>query len=174
VIKVIDFELRPLRKGKGAGKGEAKGRRRYSPESRKAGDAGERVSVDYEKNRLTKAGRADLADRVVWHAKDAEYVGWDITSFDLDGNEIFIEVKSSVGRTVSAVFLTINEWQAACHSTRRERYYVYIVTNALSKSPVIERLCNPAAYVESSQLACDPIVYELDLRQPEPTPTDPK
>jgi hypothetical protein len=172
LIKVIDFELRPVRRTGGAGKGEAKGRRRYSPESRKVGDAGERVSVNYERDRLTKSGRADLANRVVWNAQDAEYVGWDITSFDLDGNEIFIEVKSSVGRTVSAVCFTINEWQAACRPTKRDRYYVYVVTNALSQTPVIERICNPAAYVESGQLACDPIVYELDLRQPEPIPTE--
>jgi hypothetical protein len=165
LVKVFDFELRPPRKSKGSGKGTAKNRRRYSPESRKVGDAGEQVTLDHERDRLTKAGRPDLADRVVWHAKDADYVGWDITSFDPDEIEIFIEVKASAGKTISAVCLTVNEWEAACDPKRREQYYIYIVTNALSKNPVIERLSNPASYVDSGVLICEPIVYELDLRQ---------
>jgi hypothetical protein len=45
-----------------------------------------------------------------------------------------------------------------------DRYYLYVVTSALSDKPIIERLCNPAAYVERGQLSCEPIVYELDLR----------
>lgn len=98
------------------------GRRRYSPESRKVGDAGERVVLSYERDRLTKQGRPDLADRIRWHAQNQEFVGWDITSFDGDDHEIFIEVKSSVGKTISAVNISVNEWQAACDPARRDRY----------------------------------------------------
>lgn len=48
---------------------------------------------------------------------------------------------------------------------RRERYYIYIVTSALSGKPIIERLRNPASYVERGQLFCGPVVYELQLSQ---------
>ena len=65
---------------------------------------------------------------------------------------------------ISSVNLTVNEWEAATGLSRRDRYYVYIVTKALSSAPRIERLRNPASYVESGQLCCEAIVYELQLR----------
>ena len=126
-----------------------------------------RAVMRYERERLVKRGRQDLADRVRWHAQAQEFVGWDITSFDDDGNECFIEVKSSVGKPVASVALTVNEWQAACDTRRRNRYYIYLVSNALSAMPSIERLRNPASRVEERQLSCAPIVYELTLSPPE-------
>ena len=70
----------------------------------------------------------------------AEFPGWDITSFDADQHEILIEVKSSVGKAISAVNRTVNEWQAALYPVQRDRYHLYIVTSALSDKPVIERM----------------------------------
>ena len=98
--------------------------------------------LTYEKARLTKLGRLDLVDHVRWHAQELDFVGWDITSFDDEGTEIFIEVKSCVGKTISAVNLTINEWGAARDPVRRDRYYIYVVTCALSDKPIIERMRN--------------------------------
>jgi hypothetical protein len=164
VPEVRDFEIRPPHKA-GNSNSSTGQRRRYSPESRKVGDAGERAVVAYERDRLLKLGRSDLADRVRCHAEKREFLGWDVTSFDVDETEFFIEVKSSVGKTISAVNLTINEWQAACDPLRRDRYYIYLVTNALSPKPIIERLRNPFSYVDSGKLSCAPIVYEVDLRQ---------
>ena len=162
-IEVHDFEPRSPRKSREPnGQGNQGGqRRRYSPESRKVGDAGERVVIRHEKESLIKLGRQDLADRVRYHAQELEFVGWDITSFDEKGNEIFIEVKSSVGKTVSSVNLTVNEWEAACSLARRDRYYIYIVTNALSAKPNIERLLNPASHVDAKQLSCEAVVYRI-------------
>jgi len=108
-------------------------------------------------------GREDLSARVRWHAREGEFPGWDITSYDDDGNEIFIEVKSSAGKLISCVDLTVNEWDAACDSTHRNRYYLYIVTEALSATPSVERLRNPALYVDEKKLTCEAIVYELKL-----------
>jgi hypothetical protein len=95
-----------------------------------------------------------------------EFVGWDITSLDDSGNEFFIEVKSSVGKTVSSINLTVNEWDAARDAARRDRYCIYIVTNALSAAPSIERRPNPASYVDGGQISCEAIVYELHLSPP--------
>ena len=161
-IEVRDFELRPPRANREPDNRNGS-RRRYSPESRKVGDGGERVVLTYERDRLTKLGRPDLADRIRWHAQELEFVGWDITSFESDATEIFIEVKSCVGKTITSVNLTVNEWQAACDPVRRGRYYIYLGTSALSSRPVIERLCNPAAYVEGGQVMCTPTVYALEL-----------
>jgi hypothetical protein len=92
-----------------------------------------------------------------------QFPGWDITSFDDQGEPFFIEVKSSIGRVVSSVNLTLNEWIVAMQASRRDRYWIYIVTEALSAAPRIERLRNPAAYVDAKTLLCQPIVYELRL-----------
>jgi hypothetical protein len=161
---VREFEPRPAKEGRGSG-GSKKLKRRYSPESRKVGDAGERAVMRREKELLIGLGRQDLADHVRWHAQEGEFPGWDITSFDADGREFFIEVKSCAGKAVSSVDLTVNEWKAARDAARRDRYYIYLVTSALSAKPVIERLRNPASYVDDRQLSCEPIVYELDLRR---------
>jgi hypothetical protein len=92
--------------------------------------------------------------------------GGNITSFDDKGEEIFIEVKASVGDTVLTANLTVNEWNAARTPARSERYFIYLVTNALSAKPSIERLPNPAALVGEGKITCEPIVYVLDLRSP--------
>lgn len=161
-IEVRDFALRPRRKDRDSG-GTTGRRRRYHPESRKVGDAGEHAVMKYEKDRLVNVGRQDLAERVRWHTQEQEFPGWDISSFDDEGHEIFVEVKSSVGKSISSVDLTANEWEAARDAARRDRYYVYLVTNALSSAPSIERLRDPASYVDSGHLTCEAIVYELQL-----------
>ncbi len=165
-IEVRDFKPRMLASNRGSGgPSNQKSRRRYSPESRKVGDAGEKVVLGYERERLGELGRHDLAERVRWHAQELEFIGWDITSFDEQGDEIFVEVKSSAGKSVSRVDLTVNEWRTACDAKRRDRYYIYIVTDALSAAPSIERLRNPASYVDDRKLLCEAIVYELRLTQ---------
>lgn len=147
-----------------ATKGPAGRRRRGTPESRKVGDAGEKVVLTYEQERLQRLGRQDLADQIRWHGPKGEFPGWDITSFDDSGEKVYIEVKSCVGRTISTVTLTVNEWHAARDPDSRDRYNIYLVFNALSDKPSIEIIRNPASIVEEFKLSCTPIVYELDLR----------
>jgi len=158
---VKDFQIREPAKESGAGK---PGFRRYSPESRKVGDAGERIVFNYERDRLVKLGHQDLADRVRWHSQHLEFPGWDITSFDEQGQELFIEVKGSIGKFVSVINLTVNEWNAANAPSRAARYFIYLVTNTLSEQPAIERIANPAALVQQGKINCEPIVYSIELR----------
>jgi hypothetical protein len=164
IIEVQDFQPRRPRNTRLTVDSTTRGReRRYSPESRKVGDAGERVVLRYERDRLINLGRPDLADRIRWHGQQQDFCGWDITSFDAAGNEFYIEVKSSIGKAISCITLTVNEWHAACSAKRKERYYIYLVTNALSVAPRIERLHNPASYVDEGKLPCEAIIYELQL-----------
>jgi hypothetical protein len=93
-----------------------------------------------------------------------EFPGWDVTSFDDQGEELFIEVKGSIGKFVAVLNLTVNEWNAATDPSRAARYYVYLVTDAFSEQPMIERIANPAALVEQGKISCEPIVYSLELR----------
>jgi hypothetical protein len=164
VIEVQEFMSRPRVNDNGAKGSGGHARRRYSPESHKIGDAGEKVVLAYERERLRKLGRQDLIDRIRWHGPNREFPGWDITSFDDGGVELFIEVKACAGKAISTVNLTVNEWQAACDPGLRDRYAIYLVTNVLSAKPRVEIMRNPAAIIENSRLSCTPIVYELDLR----------
>ena len=115
----------------------------------------------YEKEKLTKAQRPDLADAIRWHPEHGEFPGWDITSYEINGDKIYIEVKATVGKSVSAVDLTANEWFAA--ERESNRYHIYVVTEALSTKPLIEVLKNPSDYVTGGKLELNSIVYELSL-----------
>jgi hypothetical protein len=161
-IEVKEFSVRPARQ-KVSPRASPGLRRRYSLESRKVGDAGERAVIRYEREKLVAAGRKEFVDLVRWHSEAGEYPGWDITSFDEDGQEIYIEVKSSVGKSISCIDITVNEWLAASSEHNRGRYFVYIVTNALSENPTIEMMRDPFGFVSRNELRLHPIVYELQL-----------
>jgi len=60
------------------------------------GDAGEEWVLGLEQEQLARAGRPDLADRVVWAAREiGDGLGYDVGSFFPDGRERFIEVKTT-------------------------------------------------------------------------------
>jgi Domain of unknown function (DUF3883) len=65
-------------------------------ESRRVGTLGEELAVEYERKRLRDAGRHELADNVQWVARDiGDGLGYDIQSFDLSGQTLYIEVKAT-------------------------------------------------------------------------------
>jgi hypothetical protein len=65
-------------------------------ESRRVGTLGEELVVDYERKRLRDAGRPDLADKVRWVASDlGDGLGYDVQSFELSGQQLYIEVKTT-------------------------------------------------------------------------------
>jgi hypothetical protein len=65
--------------------------------------------------------------------------GYDIISYETDGAERFIEVKSSVGHQ-STFDMSDNEWRTACRLG--ESYYICRVTDVRSK-PLISFFRNP-------------------------------
>jgi len=85
------------------------------------GDAGEQLTLDHERMRLSEEGFPDLARGVKWVAQESPAYGFDVLSYagrselgepDLP---IAIEVKSTTlpERSVFQFFLTIHEWQTA-------------------------------------------------------------
>lgn len=63
---------------------------------RDIGSAGEELVLRYERNRLKDCGRHDLSEMVRWVSKeDGDGLGYDISSFDANGNKRLIEVKST-------------------------------------------------------------------------------
>jgi hypothetical protein len=109
-----------------------KGRKRrdYSERearNRKLGRAGELLVLDHERKQLRKAGKKDLAERVVHVAeKEGDGAGYDIRSFEPDGSTKYIEVKTTTGGSESDFFASANELEfSKVHSGNYHLYRVY-------------------------------------------------
>ena len=89
--------------------------RKFDPAQRDArmrelGEAGERFLFKAERDRLKTKGRADLAAKVRWVAKeDGDGAGFDILSFSLEGEERWLEVKTTNGAATTPFWITENE-----------------------------------------------------------------
>lgn len=90
------------------------------------GKAGEDLVVDYEKAKLISDGREDLAEKVFATrniAGNAER--FDVLSYDKDGKEKYIEVKTTKGNLDNLFYISENE--VAFSEEFPDRYYLYRV-----------------------------------------------
>ena len=85
-----------------------------------------------------------------------------MSSFELAGEEIFIEVKSSEGQKISEVELTINEWFQAEKNSENNKYKIYLVSDVFS-NPRIKIVNNPAKLVLENSLELNVARYQLLL-----------
>ena len=88
------------------------------------GAAGEQFVIHFERARLIHAGREALADRIEQVSTTVgPSAGFDIRSFEEDGNDRFIEAKTTKYGKSTPFFVTPNELQfSRKHSTK---YYLY-------------------------------------------------
>jgi len=84
------------------------------------GDSGEDFVVDFEKDKLMKAG---LMNKVELVCREKDGSGYDIKSFDLHGNEIHIEVKTTTGKKDEPFYFSINERDFL--EEHPENYFLY-------------------------------------------------
>jgi len=134
--------------------------KRRTQQSKKIGTAGEEHVYEYEFNKLKKLNKEDLAKKIQRHYANNEYPGWDITSYNEQGEEIYIEVKSTSGKIINSVEITENEWRAAAN--KYNKYYIYLVNNALTKDiKIIEKINNPKSLVDKNTIELSPSVFEL-------------
>ncbi len=86
---------------------------------------------------LEELGRKDLADKVIWVARDVgDGLGYDIKSFkNIKGKyeEIYIEVKGTSGSCESDFEITENEIQFS--KDNPDRYYLYRLGKIYSEAP---------------------------------------
>lgn len=81
-------------------------------QNRSLGLAGEFLVMDYEARRLHALGARMLADRIEHVAKDlGDGLGFDILSFEQDGRERHIEVKTTAYIAETPFFISPNEVQ---------------------------------------------------------------
>ncbi len=82
--------------------------------NRALGKAGEERAFFSEQATLRTAGRIDLAKRVRWTAaEDGDGFGYDIHSFELDGSDRLIEVKTTNGWNRTPFHISRNELEVA-------------------------------------------------------------
>ena len=106
---------------------------------RELGEQGEFFVIGYERNRLDRSGRPDLAKEVEWSSKErGDGLGYDIRSFNprLD-EELFIEVKSTNSGKNRPFFISENE--VAFSKDRADQFSLYRVYD-LKKLPRIFQL----------------------------------
>lgn len=78
--------------------------------NRKLGRAGEQWVIGYEQHRLTDLGYPELFQRLDWVSDtQGDGAGFDILSFEDDGRERFIEVKTTNGGVGSSFVVSHNE-----------------------------------------------------------------
>ena len=91
--------------------------------NRALGQAGEERVLAHERARLKQAGRADLARKVSWTSvEEGDGYGYDIASFDADGADRLLEVKTTNGWERTPFHLTRNEIAVA--EERRDHWYL--------------------------------------------------
>ena len=106
--------------------------RKYDPverdqRNRNLGRAGEAFVFELEQRRLHLAGRPDLSRKVRWIAyEDGDGAGYDVLSFDTEGAERLLEVKTTNGSARTPFFISRNECDvAAKHPHHWELYRVH-------------------------------------------------
>lgn len=88
------------------------------------GRRGEEWIVSLEKERLLEAGRRDLAEKVIWVSRvEGDGLGYDVRSFEVDGQQIFIEVKTTNGGECSNLLITSNELAVSDRTGKQFRLY---------------------------------------------------
>lgn len=163
-FKAVEFEPRVIKVKSSSVEGGSTSAKRYSKKSDKVGKLGEEFVLKYERKLLTSVGMTELSEKIVWHREEPKNrtPGWDITSFDESGYPKFIEVKSSVKKTISEVDLTPNELAKLNEALESNNYYLYIVTNLL-EDPKLEILRNPAKALNEGKLELSVATYSLTL-----------
>jgi hypothetical protein len=92
--------------------------------NRSLGRAGELFALDFERWRLSQLGAGQLAERVKHVSEvDGDGLGHDIQSFEMDGSERFIEVKTTAFGDLTPFFVSANELQFAAVTGERFRLY---------------------------------------------------
>src|SRR3546814_9273165 len=111
---------------------------------------------------LSAAGRDDLADKVRWTSvQDGDGFGFDIRSFEADGREKLIEVKTTNGWERTPFHISRNELAVA--DTRREEWCLMRLWN-FARSPSAFTLRSHLS--DHAQLTANSFLAELNCKPP--------
>jgi hypothetical protein len=90
--------------------------------NRSLGRAGEEMVLNFERTRLRRAGRDDLADDVRWVSdQDGDHLGYDVKSFEANGEERLLEIKTTNGHARTRFWLSSNQCDVAAKNPETYR-----------------------------------------------------
>lgn len=122
------------------------------------GFAGEQHIFEFEQRKLFDAGRRDLAKKVRWVSQaDGDGLGYDIRSYEENGNERWIEVKTTRGGNATPFYLTRNENEVA--KERPDAFRLYRLYD-FSKAPRLFTLKPPL----EALLTLEPLTFRASLK----------
>ena len=105
--------------------------------NRTLGRAGEKLALAHERAMLRDAGRSDLAERVRWVSQlDGDGAGYDIASFQSDGRNRLLEVKTTSGWEYAPFHITRNE--LAVSRQRQDEWRLLRIWDALHRPRAYE------------------------------------
>lgn len=126
--------------------------------NRALGMAGEQRVIDFERARLEEADRRDLARRVRWVSQeDGDGAGYDIHSYDPEGRDRLLEVKTTCGGRTTPFFLTRNE--RSLSEERPEAFRIYRLYE-FSQAPRLFKLRPPL----EQAVILEPEAYRASFR----------
>ncbi len=118
------------------------------------GRLGEELALDAEKSRLTDAGHPDLAAKIHLVSED-HTKGYDLHSFETDGSDRLIEVKTMSEDRPAVRFYTSQRQLELAHS--EVNHFYYLVRGARTAKPRIQAVRAHSIPEE----AISPIVHEV-------------
>lgn len=122
------------------------------------GQAGEEFIVRFEHHRLWNAGQKQLAERIEHvSANVGDGLGYDIHSFEEDGRDRLIEVKTTRFGVMTPFFVSRNEVEVSQEAA--SRYHLFRVFNFRTQAPKLYTL--PGSLRQSCLL--DPVQYEASV-----------
>lgn len=119
------------------------------------GEFGEKLVYFYEKNKLLSLGKKSLARKVKIVSENSS-LGYDIISFDENGEEIHIEVKSTKKNVQDGFYLSANELSVANDSP--DKYYIYRIYGINEKKLHAKMYIYEAPFNEEQYVLC-PVSY---------------
>lgn len=128
-------------------------------ENKRLGDLGELWVMKYEIEKLQNAKLYNLIDKIKHTSKDeGDGTGFDIQSFDIYGNKIFIEAKTTKGKQNSTFFVTRNELERS--KIEKENYYLYRLYNYSEQTDTADLLIIQGDLTNICEF---PITYKINL-----------
>lgn len=111
--------------------------------NRSLGLAGELLVIEYEQRRLHEAGAKRLVEKIEHTSRDkGDGAGYDVLSFDSDGRERFIEVKTTAYAAETPFYITPNE--VAFSDEQPAQFHLYRLF-CFRKKPQMFAIAGPVA-----------------------------
>ena len=135
-------------------------------EKKYLGDIGELIVLNQERQRLTAAGKENLAKKVKHVSIElGDGLGYDIESYNEDGTPLYIEVKTTRYNTPFYFFMSKNEIEVS--KEKQESKKKYIVRRIYNLNTDTGE-CNSATFkppFDETQFAMDPTTWLIKERK---------